>query len=151
MSRMRSSVAAMAMAITGGALVGGAVAHASSSTIGTGCRSYSAVGISTAAVLLPARRTQYNYIATVIADDVLGQPYPQAPNIGPGSFGFSNMMNPARYNNNDGAGGAIDVWTTLDHVPAGAPSATITGSAVNPGGVVRLSIVACPIGSSGSH
>jgi len=61
------------------------------------------------------------------------------------------MMNPARYNNNDGIGGAIAAWSTFNHVPARADQAIVTATAVDAGGVVRLAIVACPTATSGTH
>jgi len=67
--------------LTAVAAAGTAIAAAATGTLGSGCSSYQAVGTSTAVVALPARQRAFNYVATVMADDVPGGLYPQSPGV----------------------------------------------------------------------
>jgi hypothetical protein len=108
------------------------------------CHSYGAVGTSSATVSLPSHAQALRYFVTVTVDQVSNAPYPQNVNFqGALQADLSNTMNPASYN--DGPlGGMIGFWDSLNHVPNKAPASTLTAQALNPGGQIRLSVLACP-------
>jgi hypothetical protein len=136
----------------GVALAGGVASRTPS--VGQGCRTYGAVGISTASVRVPGHKKAHNWVVTVMADDVPGEPYPQVPSVtGSGALSghLSNMMNPAHYNNNGPTGGEIGAWTSGSGVVPPTPATRLTASAVDPGGVVRIAVWDCPLGTSGTQ
>ncbi len=124
------------------------------SSVGHGCHTYGAVGTSTASVRVPGHAKAHNWVVTVMADDVPGEAYPQVPSVtGSGALSghLSNMMNPAPYNNYGPTGGEIGAWTSGSGVVPPTPATTLTASAIDPGGVVRIAVWDCPLGTSGTH
>jgi hypothetical protein len=122
-----------------------AVAVASSPTAAvTGCTTVGAVGTSSASVLVPATKVASRYVVTATADNVANQPYLQAVTPSrPLAIDLSNAMNPASFNNN-ALGGVIDLWDSVTHVTTGLPKSTLTATATDPGGLVRVSVWTCP-------
>jgi hypothetical protein len=52
-------------------------------------------------------------------------------------------MNPASENSGS-LGGLIDMWDSGSHVTTGLPKSTLTATATDPGGLVRISVWICP-------
>jgi hypothetical protein len=84
-------------------------------------------------------------LVTGTADNVAGQPYAQtiAPSGGFLATQLSNGMNPAPENTGP-LGGVIDVWDSVNHVTTAEPRLSLTMTAIDPGGVVRVAVWVCP-------
>jgi len=108
------------------------------------CRTYGAVGISSASVKLPGHKSPMHDVVTATAEQVANPPYPQViypSGTGPVVSHLANAMNPANYNGPP-FGAVIQIWDA-SHIGAHSAPSTLTATAVNPGGVVRIAVWAC--------
>jgi hypothetical protein len=134
----------VASCVVGAAAAASTVAlAANTSQGGGGCTTVGAVGTSSATVAVPATRVASRYVVTATADNVSGQPYPQAISPSGPLLQLSNAMNPAPENSGP-LGGVIDVWDSLNHVTTAEPKSSLTMTATDPGGVVRVAVWVCP-------
>jgi hypothetical protein len=94
--------------------------------------------------VVPATKVASRYVVVTTADNVANQPFPQESSpSGPLGRYLGHAANPAPENSGN-LGGVIDMWDSGASVTTGMPKSSLTATATDSGGLVRISVWTCP-------